>query len=123
MRILNIIMAALFVFGAVVQYNDPDPAAWMSIYLAAAAACILAVRGTNILWLPAVLLVACIVWALSLTPAVVGRIPFLEMFSAWEMKNVAVEKSREMYGLLVIGTWMLVLTISAVRERRRPPSA
>ena len=114
----NLFMAALFVFGAAVQYNDPDPLRWIAVYLAGAVACLLANRVRGLYWLPASILVVCISWSLSLMPAVVGRIPFLQMFASWEMKDSGVEMSREMYGLLIIGGWMLVLSIAAIRDRR-----
>jgi Transmembrane family 220, helix len=34
-RVINWVMAVLFLFAAVVQYNDPDPVRWMAMYLAA----------------------------------------------------------------------------------------
>lgn len=33
-RLLNLFFAALFLFGAVVQLNDPDPVRWVAIYMA-----------------------------------------------------------------------------------------
>jgi hypothetical protein len=34
---------------------------------------------------------------------------FLDMFAEFEMKDIGVEESREMYGLLLVGGWMAVL--------------
>jgi hypothetical protein len=44
MKVLNLLFIALFLFSAVVQYNDPDPYLWMPIYLYGAALCFLALR-------------------------------------------------------------------------------
>lgn len=123
MRYANLLMAALFVFGAAVQLNDPDPLRWIAVYLAGAGACLLAYRRPEALALPALVALVCLAWAASLSPHVVGRVPFLEMFGAWEMKNLAVEESREMYGLLIIAGWMLVLSLRAFFLRRRPAAA
>jgi hypothetical protein len=38
------------------------------------------------------------------------------MFGAWEMKDTGVEESREMYGLLIVAGWMVVLTIANRRS-------
>lgn len=44
MKALNIFFIILFVFSALVQYNDPDPYIWMPLYLYGAALCYLAIR-------------------------------------------------------------------------------
>ena len=108
-------MLLLFTFGAVVQVNDPDPARWIAVYALAAAACLLALLRRLPWTLPAFLCAAALAWAATLAPRVVGRVPFRDMFGAFEMRNVGIEESREMYGLLIIAAWMAVL---AVRARR-----
>jgi len=110
-------MAALFVFAAAVQYNDPDPLRWMAIYLAAAAACVLAVLRRLPRWLPAMVGLAALVWAATLSPHVLGRVGMGEMVQAWEMKDVRVEEGREMYGLLIVVGWMAVLALVGWRRR------
>ncbi len=114
-RAADAVMLLLFAFGAAVQLNDPDPVRWIAVFALAAAACLLSLLR-RLRWAPpAILGAAALTWAATLAPRVVGRVPFGEMFGAFEMKNVGVEESREMYGLLIIGTWMAVL---AVRARR-----
>jgi hypothetical protein len=44
MRVFNMIFIALFVFFAVLQYNDPDPYIWIPIYLYAAFLCYTALQ-------------------------------------------------------------------------------
>lgn len=39
MKTINLILCALFVLFALVQYNDPDPYLWAPIYLFVAAVC------------------------------------------------------------------------------------
>jgi len=110
-------MLMLFGFGAVVQVNDPDPARWIAVYALAAAACLLSLLRRLHWTLPAILCAVASVWAATLAPRVVGRVPFSDMFGAFEMRNVGIEESREMYGLLIIAAWMAVL---AVRTSRGP---
>jgi hypothetical protein len=114
------VMLLLFTLGAVVQVNDPDPVRWIAMYALAAAACLLALLRRIHWTLPALLGAVALAWALTLAPRVVGRVPFREMFGAFEMRTVGVEESREMYGLLVIAAWMAVLTLRARRRVTRP---
>ncbi len=44
MKALNIFFIILFVFSALVQYNDPDPYIWVPLYLYGAALCFLSIR-------------------------------------------------------------------------------
>ncbi len=106
-------MLLLFTFGAAVQLNDPDPARWIAIYALAAVACLFSLLRRLHWALPALLGVVTLGWAVTLAPHVVGRVPFGEMFGAFEMKNVGIEESREMYGLLIIAAWMAVLMFRA----------
>ena len=115
-RAADALMLLLFTLGAVVQVNDPDPARWIAVYALAAVACLLSLLRRLPWAFPGLLCVAALAWAATLAPRVVGRVPFREMFGAFEMRNVGVEESREMYGLLIIAAWMAVL---AVRARPR----
>ena len=109
-------MLLLFAFGAAVQFNDPDPARWIAVYALAAAACLLSLLHRLHWAFPALLGLMTLAWSATLAPRVLGRVPFGDMFGAFEMKNVGIEESREMYGLLIIAAWMAVLTL---RARRR----
>jgi len=113
-RILDGIMLVLFTFSVIVQFNDPDPFRWAAMYGIAAVACALSLAGRLPWWLPVAIAAVALVWAATLAPRVIGKVPFLDMFGAFEMQNVAIEESREMYGLVLIAAWMVVL---AVRTR------
>jgi len=113
--VADIVFLLLFAMSVAVQVNDPDPFRWMALYGAAAIACGLWLARRLPRWLPVVIAAAAILWALTIVPRVLGKVPFLEMFAAWEMKDLGVEESREMYGLLLVAGWMLLL---AWRSRR-----
>ena len=115
-RLLHGVMAALFFFGAAVQYNDPDPLVWMAIYVAAGTACVLAAMRQLRWWFPAVIGAIALVWAATFMPAVLPNVRIAQLFAAWEMANTRVEEGREMYGLLIIFAYMALL---AVTHRRR----
>jgi hypothetical protein len=109
-------MTAAFLFSVAVQYNDPDPLRWMAIYGAAAAACILTLKGRGWWPLPAAIGVIALVWALGYAPQVIGKVRFGELFEAFEMKDERVEVAREMGGLLIIAFWMAVLMVASIRR-------
>ncbi len=115
MKIANLVLLIAFIFGFIVQYNDPDPARWMAIYGAAALACGWYAAGRRQWFVPAVVLVIATVWAATLAPAALGKVGFGELFEAFEMKDERVEIGREFGGLVIIAAWMLVLTLVSWR--------
>lgn len=115
--VANATMLALFLFAAAVQYNDPDPFVWMAIYVAAAAVCATEARRRTPPWLAAGVMTAALLWAASIAYRASGLAPLASLFAEWEMRDAAVEEAREMYGLLIVGVWMLAITIAAIRRR------
>lgn len=118
-RILNGSMAALFVFAAVLQYNDPQPLRWALIYLAAAVPCFMAIRRTPSWIVPAAILVCSAVWETFYVRSGAWSVPLTEAFSTWKMQNQQMLEKREMTGLLVVIGWMTVLVVADVMARRR----
>jgi hypothetical protein len=116
-KVVNGLMTAAFLFSAAVQYNDPDPVRWMAIYGAAAVVCVLAILGRGRWPLAAGVGLVTLAWALTLAPAVIGKVRFGELFEAFEMKDERVEVAREMGGLLIVAVWMAVLAIAFWRQR------
>ena len=116
----TIVFAVLFLLGAAVQYNDPDPLRWILIYLAAAGTSSLAAFRSVPRSVPVAVGIVALAWAATLAPEIVGRGDFFAMFRGWEMASVDIEESREFYGLLIIAFWMAVLTAvpAAARVQR-----
>jgi hypothetical protein len=116
--VANAIMLLAFMFSVAVQFNDPDPWSWVSIYAAAAIVCALEM-GRRARWVaPAVIAAIAGVWAATIAPRVIGRVRFTDMFAEFEMANVGIEESREMYGLLILAAWMTAVAIAAWPRRR-----
>jgi hypothetical protein len=116
----NGIMLLLFLFAAAVQFNDPDPLPWMGVYGAAAAVCGLEIRRRAPLWAPVTLALVALVWAGSIYFRA-GEVPISSLFAEWEMRDLRIEEAREMYGLTIIGVWMVVIAIvrwARARNRR-----
>lgn len=108
-KVADVLFLLMFAFSGVVQVNDPDPLAWIAIYGAATLACLLSLAG-KLRWQFAVVTgIIALAWAATIAPRVIGQVPFLDMFAEFEMKDIGVEESREMYGLLLIGGWMAAL--------------
>ena len=108
-KVADAIFLLMFVFSVFVQVNDPDPLTWMAIYGAAAIACLLSLMGRLPWWFAVITGLVALAWAATIAPRVIGQVPFLDMFAEFEMHDIGVEESREMYGLLIIGAWMAVL--------------
>lgn len=112
-------MLALFAFSAILQFNDPDAPVWIAIYAAAAVTSGLELRRSTPVWLPGMLALFAIVWALSLAPRA-HDVPFGALFAEWEMKDVHVEEAREMYGLTIVAVWMIAIATASWRRKRGP---
>ncbi len=117
-KVADALLLLMFVFSVAVQVNDPDPIRWMAIYGAAAVACLLSLIGRLPWWFAVLNGVIALAWAATIAPRVIGQVSFLDMFADFEMHDIGVEESREMYGLLLIGGWMAVLGHRSFWKRR-----
>ena len=113
----NGVMLVVFAVSAVLQLNDPDPVSWVALYGAAALISGLEIRRRAGRLYPALLAVTALGWAATISPRVLGKVPFREMFAEFEMKSVPVEEAREMYGLLIVAVWMAAVAVAAWRRR------
>lgn len=114
----NILFFIAFLLSAAVQYNDPDPLAWMAIYLAAAGMCIAEFANRQPRWLPGLLVAVTLVWIISLLPNIIGKVSWAEVLESISMKSQAVEEAREIGGLSIVLTWALCLL---TRQRLKQP--
>ena len=115
----DVLFFLMFAISVVVQFNDPDPIRWAAIYGAAAVVCLLSLVRRVASWQPLVVGAIALVWAATIGPRVVGRVDPKSMFSAWEMKDLGIEESREMYGLLLVAFWMAVVALRTPRSTQR----
>ncbi|MEX2233021.1 MAG: transmembrane 220 family protein [Cyclobacteriaceae bacterium] len=121
MKILNLVLAILFIVFAFVQINDPDPVIWILIYGAMAVACVLAAFDH---YYPKVLLALLIAYVAYSTVFLSGVVEWLQsenksmLFDDLaKMQYPYIEESREFLGLLIC---ILVLVLHMVRARLRP---
>ena len=122
MKIVNLLLAVLFVVFAFLQINDPDPAIWILIYGVMAVTCVLAAFGH---YYPKVLIAILVVY-------VVYSATYWESILRWlkadnkamlfddvaKMENLYIEESREFLGLFIC---IIVLIIHLAMARRLRP--
>ncbi len=114
-------MAAVYALSAIVQINDPDPWAWLAVYVAAMLVALAALRDLPTTAPAALVGGVALVWAGTLLPKVVGSsLPAL--FESWEMMSSEVEEGRELGGLVlvIVGMGLIALRGTATTNERRP---
>ncbi|MDR8390169.1 transmembrane 220 family protein [Aliifodinibius sp. S!AR15-10] len=112
MIVLNYVMGSVFIFAAVMQYNDPDMVGWIAMYGAAAAASLLYATGNYKKIVSAVVLVAALTWAALIFPEFFEGESFsFRTFSSVKMTNMEFETAREFGGLVIISLWMALTLI------------
>ncbi len=112
MRYLAIIFALCFVLSAIVQYNDPDPAVWMTLYGIPALVSILFLKTRLSPYVYLGLAVIYFAIAIYQWP------PEFEGFLFGEvqiMRNMNIELARESGGMALVGLAMLVFGIYVLR--------
>ena len=119
MRIVNFLLAVMFLAFASLQLNDPDPVAWILIYGLMAVVCVMAIFEMYSRKLMLGLAIVFIVYCILLWPGVSEwlqqddkGILFDEIMT---MKYPYIEESREFLGLVIS---LLVLTFYFFRSRR-----
>lgn len=105
----------LFFLSAALQYNDPDPVAWMLMWAAAGVVCLAYTLGRLPVAVALLVGLVALAWSLTLLPGIIQNadsIYWNEVFMQASMSNLTVEWVRELGGLLIIVLWMLVLSIT-----------
>jgi hypothetical protein len=110
MKIFNFIFLVLFVISAVLQYNDPDPALWILIYLFAALSCFLSIRKLHY---PSINLTAIVLLFIYAVFLFFDKDGVLTWLTDHQAENIAgsmkasspwIEETREFFGLTIIIT-------------------
>lgn len=118
--VANYVMVVVFSLCVLIQYNDPDPLQWMTIYGLAAIACILYLTGKLKWYVSGAVALAALIWIATILPDVIDKSPdWSQVFGTMHMISENVEETREIGGLLIVASWMLILTF-AVRRSKIP---
>ncbi|WP_350287014.1 transmembrane 220 family protein [uncultured Croceitalea sp.] len=112
LKVLAFIFSALFIYAAVVQYNDPDAVKWYAIYGMAALASILFAFDQLRL-----------TWAIVLSVFYIGLTVFtwpekFEGVTIGEGDIVNIERGREALGLLIAGVVMAVYALGLLTRKK-----
>ena len=120
-RVVDLLMVALFTLATLVQFNDPDPTRWIAMYGAVVLLSALVLTRWRLSpYLPGVLALISVGWALSIVVSGPGWSEYGHMFDAWEMNSLPIEEAREASGLLLAALWMAVLCYRAWRSESTP---
>lgn len=121
MKIFNSIFLVLFVVSAGLQYNDPDPALWIIIYLFGAMICFFAIRKKNYPRLTLAGIILMLIYAVYLFFDKDGVLSWLTEHQA---ENIAgsmkasspwIEETREFFGLAIL---ISVLSINLLKSKK-----
>ncbi len=114
MKIFNSIFIVLFIVSAGLQYNDPDPALWILIYLFGVMICFFAIRKKNYPHLTLTGVTLLFMYAAYLFFDKDGVLSWLTEHQA---ENIAgsmkasspwIEETREFFGLLILISVLLI---------------
>ena len=120
MRIVNFILAIMFLLFAFVQINDPDPVIWILIYGAMAVLCIMAIFEFYPTKFTIGLLVLYVLYSIVYIPGVLEWLrqenKAMLFDDVAKMQYPYVEEAREFLGLVIC---IIVLIVFVIRARRK----
>ncbi len=108
MKTINLLFIVVFVLSAALQYNDPDPYAWMPIYLYGAFLCYQAMRKK---YNPVFYIIGFVIYISYAAYLLVTRDGVLSWANEHDAENIAasmqatkpwIEDTREFFGLLIL---------------------
>jgi len=117
MRIFASLFAGLFLVGAVVQWNDPDPYVWIAAYAFASSLSVAALLGHVVILPNAVAAAVFGVWFATIAASLMGAPS--EAFKSFEMQAASHEEPREAVGLVLLSGWSATLAIKGVHVNKK----
>jgi hypothetical protein len=121
MKILNFVLAAMFLLFAFVQINDPDPVLWILIYGAMAVLAILAMFNLHPRRIILILLVLFAAYSMVYAEGVMEWLRQEDKGALFDdvakMEHLYIEQAREFLGLWVC---IIVLIFYFIRSRKYP---
>ena len=114
MKVFNIIFIVFFVLFAALQYNDPDPYIWVSLYLFAAFLCYQSLRKRH---QPVLYIAGLSIYVLYALYLLFDKTGVLNWMQEHDAENIAqsmkatkpwIEETREFFGLLIMIVVLLI---------------
>jgi len=109
MRVANALFFVAYLASVAVQFNDPDPLRWITIYAAAALCCVLWERRWGPPSAPAFIAGIALLWSAGLLVAIPADVDLAGSVTQWQMKVDGSELVREVGGLWFVAVWMAAL--------------
>ncbi len=123
MRVVNFLLAAMFLVFAFVQINDPDPVIWILIYGSMAIVCIMAIFDFYLKKFLIGLLVVFLVYSFFYVPGVLEWLQQEDKSALFDevakMEHLYIEESREFLGLLICILVLLFYLFRAMKFSKR----
>lgn len=122
MAIVHRLAAGIFALCTVLQWNDPDPLAWMAVYGVATVLAVIAAEGRAPRGVIAGLAVVCVAWMALLVP---GALAFARqgqpglIAASMQAEQPWIEEAREFGGLAIVLAWC----VAGLSTGRRPAAA
>lgn len=121
MKIVNLLLAVLFVVFAFLQINDPDPAIWILIYGAMAVMCVLAAFGYYYTKVLIAILVVFVAYSAMYWQSILRWLKADNKAMLFDdvakMENLYIEESREFLGLFICIV-VVIMHLAKARLRR-----
>ena len=122
MKILNFLLAVMFLFFAFLQVNDPDPVLWILIYGSMAVVAILAMFEVYISKVILTLMVAFVAYSLFYIGGVRTWLAQEDKSALFDdvakMEHLYIEESREFLGLWICIFVLIFYYIRSTKRRR-----
>ncbi len=118
MKIINLVLAILFLLFAIVQYNDPDPWLWIGLYSLVAIISAMAAWGRYLPWLINAAIAICAIWMALLLPDFISwvRGGMQSITGSMHAESPHIELTREFLGLVICGA---ALTFHLYKARQQ----
>lgn len=112
-------MVILFLIAAALQFNDPDPIVWISVYGAASLITFLFLLQKINWYVIATASVFSLVASIFIGVDAMQEAGLItSSLDSFKMHNMAEEKAREAIGLIIIAIWMLIMTLRMEKKMR-----
>jgi len=110
MKYLNFFLAALFLLFAVVQFNDPDPLAWVLLYGFVGVVSLMAGFGHSNRYVLLGGLAVILIWLIVLIPEFVNwmKMGMPTITGSMQAEEPHIEYTREFLGLFLCGLALVV---------------
>lgn len=104
MKWIIIVFCFIELVGAALQYNDPDAAFWIIVYLIPFALNLVYLKKRHLRWINIVVLIVYAVYFLSFIPDLVNwaQMGFPTIVGSMEVDNPYIELVREAGGVLIL---------------------